>query len=373
MSDQAGTLCLFLAGDVMTGRGIDQVLAHSGRPDLHESMVRDARHYVRLAELAHGPIPHPAPSKYIWGEALHVLERAGAEVRIVNLETSITSCDEHWPGKGIHYRMHPGNISCIKSAGIDCCSLANNHVLDWGYPGLGETLRTLDRVGVAHAGAGENLAEARAPAIVAVPGKGRVLVYSFGETSSGIPLEWAASPNRPGINLLDTLSEDSVREISGQIRRAKQVNDIVIVSIHWGGNWGYDVPREHIEFAHRLVEEGADVVHGHSSHHVRGIDVYRDRLILYGAGDFVTDYEGIRGYEYFRGDLALMYLVLLDPRNGRLVGTRLVPLQSRRFRLQHVSRVDAKWLADLLNRLGIDFGTYVKLGENELTLEWRND
>ena len=63
-------------------------------------------------------------------------------------------------------------------------------------------------------------------------------------------------------------------------------------------------------------------MHGHSSHHVKAIEVFRGRLILYGCGDFLTDYEGVGGYEEFRGDLALMYFVELDSGTGELVGLR---------------------------------------------------
>src|SRR5713226_1537518 len=145
--NQAEAICLFLCGDVMTGRGIDQVLPHPGNPVLYESYVRDARDYVQLAERVNGPIPRPVDLEYIWGDALEELQRAGTDLRIINLETSITRSGSPWPNKGIHYRMHPLNVGCITAAGVDCCCLANNHVLDWGYEGLEETLQTLDREG----------------------------------------------------------------------------------------------------------------------------------------------------------------------------------------------------------------------------------
>ena len=146
------------------------------------------------------------------------------------------------------------------------------------------------------------------------------------------------------------------------MRRLKQPGDVAIASVHWGGNWGYEIPRQQIAFAHRLVEEGFDVIHGHSSHHVKGIEVFKDRLILYGSGDFITDYEGISGYEEFRGDLALMYLIQIDSERDRLVAARLVPMQLRRFRLNRSSAADADWLCALLNRLSAPFGTQIQPG-----------
>jgi poly-gamma-glutamate synthesis protein (capsule biosynthesis protein) len=370
--NEATAIRLFLCGDVMTGRGIDQVLPHPGNPVLYESSIRDAREYVQLAESVNGPIRKPVNVAYIWGDALEELQRADPDVRIINLETSITSSEDCCPDKEVLYRMHPGNIGCLTAAGIDCCCLANNHVLDWGYRGLEETLQTLDRAGVAHAGAGRNNAAAAAPAVLDVAGKGRVLVFALGSPTSGIPRAWGATDDRAGVNLLEDLSEATAREVAAQMRQVRRPGDVTVVSIHWGTNWGYRVPAEQIHFAHRLIEEGVDVVHGHSSHHVKSLEVYRDRLILYGCGDFLTDYEGIGGNEAFRGDLALMYLVRVDAREGRLAEVRLVPMQSRRFRLHRASEEDAKWLCDRLNRLGARFGTLAQLaGEGSLTLRWR--
>ena len=136
----------------MTGRGVDQALPHAGNPVLYESCAGDAREYVELAERVNGPIARPVSFKYIWGDALAELEQAATDARIINLETSITECNDCWPDKGIHYRMHPRNIGCLTAARINACSLANNHVLDWGYRGLEETLQTLDGAGVACAG-----------------------------------------------------------------------------------------------------------------------------------------------------------------------------------------------------------------------------
>ncbi len=362
---------LFLCGDVMTGRGIDQALPHPVSPVLYEPYVRDAREYIDLAEKAHGPIPRPLGFDYIWGEVLQELDRAKVDLRIVNLETGITSAETPWPDKGIHYRMHPQNIGCLSAAYLSACALANNHVLDWGYQGLSETLQTLDAAGIAHSGAGNVADEAMRPAVLGTTGKGRLLLFSFGSTTSGIPEAWKATSISPGVNLLDDLSEATAARVCDQMRAHQQAGDVIIASIHWGDNWGYEVPREQIVFAHRLIEEGVAILHGHSSHHVKGIEVFKGRLILYGCGDFLTDYEGISGYEMFRGDLAVMHLVELDSRSGELINARLVPMQMRRFRLEHTSASDSKWLCNLLNELGAPFGTAARLEEdNSLSLEW---
>ena len=361
----------FLCGDVMSGRGIDQALPHPVDPILYEPYVRDAREYVALAEKANGPIPRPLNADYIWGDALHELERANIDLRIVNLETAITSAETPWPEKGIHYRMHPQNIGCLVSAKINGCTLANNHVLDWGYDGLSETLKTLDAAGIAHSGAGNDAEEAMQPAGLDTAGNGRLLLFSFGSRTSGIPQDWKATGISPGVNLLDDLSEASAARVADQMRAHQRRGDLIIASIHWGSNWGHEIPREQIVFAHRLIEEGIAIVHGHSSHHVKAIEVFNERLILYGCGDFVTDYEGISGYEMFRGDLALMYLIELDSKNGELITACLVPMRMRCFRLERASVTNAEWLCDRLNQLGKPFSIRTRLDEeNSLILEW---
>jgi poly-gamma-glutamate capsule biosynthesis protein CapA/YwtB (metallophosphatase superfamily) len=365
------SLRLFLCGDVMTGRGIDQALPHPVDPVLYEPYVHDAREYFDLAEKANGPIPRPLTFDYIWGDALQELEQTQVDLRIVNLETAITSEETPWPDKGIHYRMHPLNIGCFSAARISACCLANNHVLDWGYDGLSETLRSLDTAGIAHSGAGNNAEQAAAPAVLNVEGKPRVLLFSFGSTTSGIPREWSATSSRAGVNLLDDLSDATAARVADQIRHHRKPGDLLIASIHWGSNWGYDIPPQQIAFAHRLIEEGVALVHGHSSHHVKAIEVLKSSLIMYGCGDFLTDYEGISGYETFRGDLALMYFVELDSQTGRLMSARLVPIKMRRFRLERDPGSDAEWLCNLLNELGAPFGTRARLNKDKgIILEW---
>jgi poly-gamma-glutamate synthesis protein (capsule biosynthesis protein) len=365
-------ITMFMVGDVMTGRGIDQILPHPSDPLLHESYITSARGYVEIAEKTTGPIQKPVDYSYIWGDALEELERVQPDLRIINLETSVTTSNDFWVDKGIHYRMHPENVYSLTAAKIDYCSLANNHVLDWGYAGLSQTLDTLKKVNINIAGAGLNLKEAESPAVMEVEGKGRVLVFSYGLRTSGIPFIWAASEDRPGVNLIKDLSDQSIRYIKAKVDAVKKHGDIVVASIHWGSNWGYEIPPEHTEFAHKLIDEvGVDVIHGHSSHHVKGIEVYREKPIIYGSGDFLNDYEGISGYENYRSDLALMYFVSVDPLSGKLEQLQMTPMQIKHFRVNRASRADALWLRDTLNREGENLETWVEINQdNTLTLRW---
>jgi len=368
----ANLITLFLCGDVMIGRGIDQVMPHPSDPILYEPYMRDARGYVEIAEEANGPIPQPISFSYIWGDALAEWERTKPDVKIINLETTITKSGDYWQGKDIHYRMNPGNIPCLTAAGIDCCALANNHILDWGYHGLTETLRTLKKAKVHGVGVGKNLKEAQSPAVMKVRSKGRVVVFSFGSPDSGIPLSWAASEDKPGLWLLRELSKETILNIQENIQQVKQPKDITIASIHWGGNWGYEISREQREFAHRLIDEaGVDIIHGHSAHHVKGIEVYQDKLIIYGCGNFLDDYEGIGGHEHFRSDLGLMFFPRLDPLTGKLVSLSMIPTQIKNFRVNLASEADARWLSEVLTREGQKLGTEIEVGrDNTLSLRW---
>lgn len=366
------SVTLFLAGDVMTGRGIDQVLPHPGDPQIHESYMNSALGYVEIAEEANGPIPRPADFDYIWGDALGVLNELAPDLRIINLETSVTASDDFWPRKGIHYRMHPDNAPVIGAAGIDCCVLANNHVLDWGNAGLAETLDTLRHAGLRTAGAGRDLQQAMAPAVFELGDKGRVIVFGAASPSSGTPSAWAATHDRAGVNYIADYSEAAVQRIAGQVRALKRPGDIAVLSFHWGGNWGYHVPPKLREFARGLIDRAAvDVIHGHSSHHPRGIEVYRGRPIIYGCGDLVNDYEGIGGREEYRGDLSLMYFVSLDTRSGELTRLRMIPMRMRRFRLNRASAEEAGWMAATLDRESKGFGSRVgREADQSLGLRW---
>ncbi len=370
-SGVSAPITLFMCGDVMTGRGIDQVLPRPSDPRLYESYVKNATRYVELAQSVNGSFPTPVDVSYPWGDALDELERVMPDVRIINLETAVTVSNQYWKRKGINYRMHPENILCIKAAKIDCCVIANNHVLDWGYAGLEDTLASLEHVNVKCAGAGRNITEAEAPAVIEGNDKGRVLVFAYASPTAGVPRDWAATNSRSGVNFLADLSQETVRRITANVQKVKRQGDIVVASIHWGGNWGYDIPDEQRCFSHQLIDEaGVDVIHGHSSHHPKGIEVYDGKPIVYGCGDFLNDYEGISGHEEYRGDLVLMYLVTMQRWSGRLVRFEMVPFQIKRFRLNHVSREDARWLRHTMNRECARLGGHVALSETgRLTLE----
>lgn len=366
------SVTLFVVGDVMLGRGIDMILPHHNDPVLYESNGLDAYDYVYLAEKHNGPIP-PAPERdvsYIWGDAIQILEDKKPDVRIINLETSVTTSNSPWPMKGIHYRMHPGNIDVIKAAKIDCCILANNHVADWGFEGLNSTLTTLKDGGIKYAGAGHDQEEVESPAIFELPSKGRVILFAAGHHSSGVPDSWHASNTHGGVNIIEIYKpKKAVSELSELVKKYKQDNDIVVLSIHWGGNWGFDIEPAFKKFAYAVIDNAdIDLIYGHSSHHIKGLEVYHNKLIIYGCGDFLDDYEGITGHEHFRDDLALMYFVEINPETGKLVGLKMVPTQTKHLRVNNAPEQGIGWLHETMKRECKKLGSLVERKGNELHL-----
>jgi hypothetical protein len=122
---------LFLCGDVMTGRGIDQILPHSSEPTLYEPYTASAMSYVDLAERVSGPIARPVDFPYVWGEALAEMGEQAPDLRIINLETSVTTSDCVFPRIAF---PGSGRDSCCASPSMtmnsrpNCRSMHTNHV-----------------------------------------------------------------------------------------------------------------------------------------------------------------------------------------------------------------------------------------------------
>ena len=345
MAEGSGAVTVLLGGDVMLGRGVDQILSHPGEPELREPYLRDARGYLRLAEHANGAIPRPVEWSWPWGEVLALLDNAAPDVRLINLETTITADGEFADHKPVCYRMHPDNLPALMALRPDVCALANNHILDFGYQGLTDTVAALTAAGIHAVGAGADVLTARRPAVVSAHNEHPVLVGSLAMKSAGVPESWAARHDRPGVWLIrDPSLRDAADEVAAAVLAHKRDGDVAIVSVHWGSNWGYGIAPSETAFAHRLIDAGIDIIHGHSSHHPRPIEIYRGKPILYGCGDVIDDYEGIAGHESFRGDLRLLYLISTDPDSGELISLRMIPLRVRRMQLERASQADAEWL-----------------------------
>ena len=388
---------LGFVGDVMIGRGIDAILPFSVEGTIHESYMKDANGYVRLAVRENGPLPHAEleekRSSYIWGDLIEDLKSPDA--LIVNLETSLTRSNNWDQNKGIHYRSHPNNVESLSAIGVKAATLANNHVLDWGEEGLKETMRTLDVAGISYAGAGIDEKIAKKPTFltIEVPAvadstRGEeivtVAVLAIGFPSAGVPTDWHASKNQCGVNVEEEVNEEVAKRAFESIqKRAKElrtVPDITIVSLHWGSNWNWGNPSKWRKFAHTLVDLGVDVVIGHSSHHVKGMEVYKNKFIAYGLGDFLNDYEGIvgQGYEDYRNDLSALYLPVIDLKTKELLQVDIIPCKIKHLKVQRATDAsDVAWLQSTFNREGSGLGTSCKIettatSGTRLKLEWKH-
>lgn len=300
-----------------------------------------------LGRLVNDALDHEPP-EYPWGNTLPLLQ--AADWRFCNLECVISDRGDPWSAypKPFHFRSAARNVAVLASAGIDAVSLANNHVLDYGYEALADTLEVLDHNGILRAGAGRNFEEASRLATAIVAGR-KVGLVAFTDNEP----DWAATSEQGGvfyvpIDLTDVRAGrllEIVRAYAGEV-------DLLIVSAHWGPNWGYDPLAEHIQFAHALVDAGAGMVFGHSSHVFRGIEFHRGRPIVYGAGDFVDDYAVD---EIERNDESFVYM--LEAEGETQASLRLHPTVIRNCQARRPSRVEGRRIATKMRQLCRAFRT----------------
>lgn len=363
---------IFLCGDVMLGRGVDQIQKYKNDPDIYESYFKNAKQYVPLEMKSLTEKNQGVPESYVWGDLLTENLFQNSRLKIINLETSVTTSDTPMPGKEVLYKMHPSNIGVITSAKINYCHMANNHVMDWGLVGLIETIHTFKKLSNTRAGGiGLDLAEASAPTISYFNGS-RILIFSYGDIDSGIPESWGATLTDPGLNLISVADPNTKVKVSLHISKYLEPDDFVIVSIHWGSNWGYQIESSHEVFAHYLIDNAnVGIIHGHSSHHFRPIEIYNSGLIFYGCGDLINDYETIDFTEHatFLSDISIAYFPQYDVYHKFILrGLTLVPYTCHNLQLIKISKSKLNEVINKLNficqKYKLKFvldGSYIKL------------
>lgn len=272
---------------------------------------------------------------YVWGDTIDILRNA--DLSLVNLECAISSRGSKWERtpKVFHFRASPDAIDVLKSASIDYCALANNHVLDYGYDALEDTLQLLDENRIFHSGAGRNLKEAMAPSVIRSTNS-KVGVISLTDNQP----EWEATDNSAGTNFIPLdIKDDYANRLQECISSARKSADLVIIACHVGPHFRETPSKEYVNFAHHIIDLGADVYWGHSNHMPQGIEIYKDRPILYDCGDFIDDYAVER---YYRNDLS--FLFNLNFEKGALHNIKLVPTTTHDL---HASTA-LSWDADLI-------------------------
>lgn len=326
----APSIRLALAGDVMLGRLTDHALRERG-------------------------------VMYPWGNVLPRLK--AADLTVVNLECVISRTGRPWSQwpKAFHFRAKPHALQSLRRAGVDAVTLANNHVLDYEAPALLEMLDGLRRAEIAYAGAGRNLEAARRPAFIEARGL-RLGIVSFTDNEPG----WAATATTPGTNWLEvSLAEESLALVRQSIAAAQQGGaDAVLFSNHWGPNMVERPPALFRQFAHAVIDAGADVYFGHSAHLFQGIELYHGRPILYDAGDFLDDYAVD---PQLRNDRGLLFELWLEPHEVRRIA--LFPTIINRCQVNLAEGAERQAIADRIAALSMEFGTVVRSEENRLWID----
>lgn len=296
-----------------------------------------------------------APGAYPWGDTLPWLGQA--DCRLCNLECVIANrLPALLPPKTFHFRSDGKNVAVLEAAGIDAVSLANNHTLDYGEAAMVEMLRRLDQAGIARAGAGRTAEEAAAPAI-----------WRLGDLQIGLVActdnepAWAAGSAYPGIFYVpvDARSVEA-RALLDLVSRTSRQVDLLVASLHWGGNRGYRPPRKHRELAAALIEAGAGVVYGHSAHVCRGVEVREGRPILYSTGDFVDDYS-VDPVE--RNDESFIFI--LETAGRVPTRLRLLPTVIDGCQARQAPAYLAEAMLGKMRRLCADMGTELEMSGNE--------
>lgn len=358
---------LNFVGDVMLGRLIDQLLPQH----VHEPSEANIVQSFKSSNPRISNYDYSSP----WGDTTSLFRKQ--DLNLINLETAATTHDDKWPDKVFNYRMHPANIAALHTANIHYAGLANNHTLDFREPGLVETVNTVKNAGLAFAGAGHDEQEATRPAILQIPSSSSsppLQVYIW--TASDHPSDWASVPNFHYIDY-SAATKTRIRDLIAKTSPSTPV--LKVFSCHWGPNYAWQPSQKIQEFAHFLVDEcGIDIVHGHSSHHVQGVETYKGKLIIYGCGDFVDDYALV---EEFRNDLGGVWRVVVGQQyeGGKVVVKRLemFPTKIEKFAARRLGAEerDSEWVRGKVRELSAEFGTEVVVeegGEGRIIVEVNN-
>lgn len=305
---------------------------------------------VMLGRLVNGAILNEGPL-HPWGDVLPLVR--DADLALVNLECTIADRGEPFrPRRVFYFKAHPKAIETLTLAGIDYVTLANNHAMDFQGPALLETIGRLDEHGIAHAGAGANSAEAAQHVLLEAEGI-TVGVVAFADHFA----EYAATESGPGINFLPiSLGERHFGRVRESIEAARAEGaDLVVFSIHWGPNFRQIPRQEFQDFAHAVMDAGADIFHGHSAHIFQGIEIYGGKPIFYDTGDLIDDYYVDPNH---RNDQQLLFLIHAS--SERVERVELFPLMITYMQVNRATGADFDEIAERIVELSRAMGTEVR-------------
>ncbi len=306
---------VFIAAVVAVGFGLAQLRAENG-----ESRDADVR-------MLFGGDTH-----FAWGVqdhqkkigALALIDPLGtlfqrADLRMVNLETAIGRLALPTPGKYYVFRSEPESLRSLSALGVQAVSVANNHALDYGAEGLGETLDHLKRVGIESVGAGTSLDAAVEPAVFMV---------------KGLPVALFAANEivETGMNGGGKFVLANAGSLIPRIQDVRDSGVIVIVNIHWGLEYGTAPTQDQIKLARKLIDNGAAAVIGHHPHVPQGIEIYHNGIICYSLGNFIFGSQTYMQRDNFLAELNF------SSEKRRLMSLRVHPVSGRFRRTGHVVR-----------------------------------
>ncbi len=309
---KTAAITIGFAGDIMIGRLVNEVISQKGY-------------------------------SYPWGDVLPLLQRT--DLNIINLETTLTTSTDRLP-KTFNYKASPDRVKTLQEARIDIVNLANNHIRDFGDIGLLETIKTLDAAGIKHVGAGKNIDEAHKPVIIT---KNNVKIGIVGYTDN--EPGWQAQENKSGTNYIKVGDIDKIHRY---ITPLHDKVDLLIVSIHWGPNMRERPTEEFINFAHAMIDAGVDIIHGHSAHIFQGIEIYKNKIIMYDTGDFVDDYMVD---PILRNDWSFFYQVMVDKKGIKHV--RLIPVIINNMQVNMAQGTEKSSIIKRMQKLSEVFGTRI--------------
>ena len=278
-----------------------------------------------------------------------------ADLFVLNLECCISARGTPWPdpGKPFFFRAPPVAVEVLALLGVDCVTLANNHALDFGGDALLDTLEHLGAAGISCVGAGANVAQAQAPAVLERDG---FRLGVIGLTDH--PEECAATVDRPGVAYAD-LDRGLPRWLREALRTVEA--DAVLISPHWGPNMVAEPLRRIRQAAGELIEAGATLTAGHSAHVFHGVE----RRVIYDLGDFIDDYAID---PILRNDLGLLFLVTLEQRGA--VRLEALPLKLDFCYTRVADGDDAAWIRRRFRDACARLGSAVHEEAGRLVVTW---
>lgn len=285
------TICFI--GDLMLGRYYDDEQSNTFQQKLEH--MREKQFSKQSLET-------------VYGNTLQKLS-SGCDLVVGNLETCITANTKR-DQKAFNYRLHPIYSQALKLNERTFFNIANNHIMDYEN-GIQDTVKALQENNIKFSGVLPETKDYKILQTFTIKNK-KIGIFGCADHYE----RWKSSTNKEGIYYVDYDDPISIEKMLDKIKEMRKQVDILIMSIHWGFNYASGINNKFVKFAKQVIISGVDIIHGHSSHHVKCIQHDTDKVIIYGNGDFVNDYAIDQTY---RNDLGMIVKVTINPQNKKKV------------------------------------------------------